>query len=54
MHNQKIALTVSTISKPYSQQKFKNKFVKPACINLMLSIKISMANHVVINSQNHI
>lgn len=51
MHNQNTALNVSTILKPFSQQKFRNKFVIPACINLKLSIKISIINHVVINSQ---
>jgi hypothetical protein len=55
MHSQKIALVVSTISKPYSQQKFKNKFVSPSCINLKPNVKI-IANklietYAVINSQ---
>lgn len=51
MLNQKTALTVSTILKSFSQQKFINIFVKSACINSMQSIKIGIVNHVVINNQ---
>jgi hypothetical protein len=51
MHSQNIAFVVSTILKPYSQQKFKNKLASPLCINVKITASKLIETYAVINSQ---